>query len=117
MKKNELFERRRHRRVKVNIPVKYKEILSDEISSGGRRELESECMDLSRGGMQLVTNDAFHDSDEKLLETEFVLSGTDIRLVAHIVWNKYDVELKKHRTGVEFIVVKNTDLEAIGTIA
>lgn len=117
MKKNELFERRRHRRVKVNIPVKYREMLSDEVSPAGRHEMASECVNLSRGGMQLATSAALQESDEKLLETEFVLSGRDVRLVAHIVWNKFDPETKKYRAGVEFIVVKNADREAIGTIA
>jgi c-di-GMP-binding flagellar brake protein YcgR len=117
MKKNELFERRRHRRVKVNIPVKCREILSDEVSPGGSHELVSECINLSRGGMQLVTNNAFHNCDEKLVETEFVLSGKDVRLVAHIIWNKLDAETQNYRAGVEFIVIKSGDMEAIGTIA
>jgi c-di-GMP-binding flagellar brake protein YcgR len=117
MKRNELFERRKHKRVRVKIPVACRELLSDDIAGSVRPMSRSECVDISRGGMQIVKEKPWESPGEKLLETEFVLSGRAIRLIAHIVWNRFDAAAQKYRSGIEFIVIKNGDLESIGSIA
>jgi c-di-GMP-binding flagellar brake protein YcgR len=117
MNRNELFERRKHRRVRVNIPVKCREVLSNEASHNNRPAMQSRCEDLSRGGMKIITEHSLESSSEKLIEAEFTLSGRMVRLIAHVVWCVFDEAIKKHRTGVEFVVIKSTDMEAIGQIA
>ncbi len=117
MSDEDFIERRQYRRVKVNIPVRYREIVSDDYTRSGRLPNSSSCVDISRGGMQLLTDSPCCNSGGKLLETEFVMSGRKIRIIACVAWSKFDGNIKKFRSGVEFIVIKSGDLEVIGQIA
>jgi len=117
MSDNDFLERRQYRRVNVRIPVRYREINSDEIIVSKKILQNSECLNISRGGMQLITGDGWEKQDDKLIEAEFIMSGRNIRLIAHIAWSVFDSQIKKFRTGVEFIAIKSGDLEVIGQIA
>jgi c-di-GMP-binding flagellar brake protein YcgR len=117
MSEEDFLDRRKYRRVNVNIPVKYRVISSDDISSVERLSRNSKCVNISRGGMQIVTEEEWEANDEKLIEAEFIMSGRKIRLIAHVVWAGYDSAVKKYRAGMEFIVIKSGDLEVIGQIA
>ena len=117
MSDNDFSERRRYRRVNVSIPVRYREIGSDEIIESSRIFTASECSNLSRGGMQLVTDDCCEKTEDRLFEAEFVLSGKKVKLIARVAWLGFDSLIKKCRMGLEFIAVKSGDLEVIGQIA
>ena len=117
MSDNDFLERRRYRRVNVSIPVKYREVNSDEIIESTKILHDTECVNISRGGMQILTQDEWKKEEDKLIEAMFVMSGRNIRLIAHAAWSCYDASIKKFRTGVEFIAIKSGDLEVIGQIA
>lgn len=111
------IERRRYKRVNVSIPVRCREIATEEITRSGKMLRVTECVNISRGGMQLLTDEGWSQADDRLIEAEFVMSGRKMRLIAHIAWTHFDAQLKKTRTGVEFIAIKSGDLEVIGQIA
>jgi c-di-GMP-binding flagellar brake protein YcgR len=111
------IERRQYKRVNVSIPVRYREITSEEIIESGKKQHASECVNISRGGMQLVMDSGREKEDDKLLEAGFVISGRNIKLIAHISWTCFDSNINKFRTGLEFIAIKSGDLEVIGQIA
>ena len=117
MSDKDFIERRQHRRVNVSIPVRYREVNSGGTVLSKKILQQSECVNISRGGMQLITQGGWEKHDDILIEAEFMLSGRNIRLIAHITWAKPDPGSEKFRTGFEFIAIKNGDLEVIGQIA
>lgn len=117
MSDNNKVDQRKYRRVNVNIPVKYREIDVDEIIVSGKSLKASECVNISRCGMQLLTDAKWDREEDQLVEAEFVMSGKVIRIIADIAWTGFDSQINKFRTGVEFIAIKSGDLEVIGQIA
>jgi c-di-GMP-binding flagellar brake protein YcgR len=113
---SEYIERRMYGRVNVNIPVKYREIISDRITAPEMLNQDSRCVNISRGGMQLITGRKWVGTDESLVETEFIMSGRAIRIIGRVVWHVSDPS-GMCRSGLEFIVIKSGDLEVIGQIA
>lgn len=113
MARNELFERRKYRRLKVEVPVKHREVLSDDFISENRSLSASSAINISKGGMQIITDAAWTETGDRLIETEFNVNGRDIKVVSHIVWVALDSAIKKYRSGLEFIMVKSGDLEII----
>ncbi len=109
-------ERRRCRRVNVKIPIHYREINSNEIIRSVRTMRASECVNISRSGMQFIAGEGWRKQADRLIEAEFIMSGRRIRLIAHIAWSGFDSRLKKFRSGAEFIAIKSGDLEVIGQI-
>lgn len=116
MKRNELFERRKHRRVKIEAPAKHREVISDDFINEGRSFSPCVSVDMSKGGMQILTDEAWLDTGDRLVEIEFSMMGRAIKAIAHVVWFAYDDKLKKYRSGAEFIIIKSGDLELIGNL-
>jgi c-di-GMP-binding flagellar brake protein YcgR len=116
MIKNELFERRKHRRVKIEVPSKYREVLADDFINEKRPLEESHAINISKGGMQLVTDRAWAETGDRLIELEFSVMNRDIRIIAHVVWFARDDKADKYRSGLEFVVIKSGDVEVIGNL-
>ena len=117
MARNELFERRKYRRIKVDMELKFHEIITDSFFNEKGGPGCSRIIDISRGGMQILTENAWNEGGDKLIEAEFNIAGKPIRLIAHVVWSMYDDKLKMYRSGAEFIVVKSGDLDVIAEMA
>jgi c-di-GMP-binding flagellar brake protein YcgR len=77
---------------------------------------ESLTADISKGGMQIITDKAWLETGDRLIELECTLMNRDISVIAHVVWFVYDKKIQKYRSGVEFIVIKSGDIEAIGNL-
>jgi c-di-GMP-binding flagellar brake protein YcgR len=116
MSKNELFERRKHKRVKLESLTKHREVLTDDFINDNRRQAQSRAADISMGGMQIITDTAWAETGDRLVEIEMDLMQKAVKVVAHVVWFMYDSRIKKYRSGVEFIVIKNQDLEVIADL-
>lgn len=114
---SEYIERRKYERINVNIPIKYREIISDDIITREILLCNSRCINISRGGMRILTAEKWSGNEDRLVEAEFVMSGRVIRLIARVVWESFDSSTGMNRSGIEFIVIKSGDLEVIGQIA
>ena len=116
MVRNELFERRKHRRVKVEVPSRYRDVLADDFINEKRGLEDSYAINVSKGGMQLVTDRAWAETGDRLIELEFSVMNHDVRIIAHVVWFCRDEKAGKYRSGVEFVVIKSGDVEVIGNL-
>jgi c-di-GMP-binding flagellar brake protein YcgR len=116
MMRNELFERRNHRRMKVEVPAKFREVQADDFINEKCDMADSSAVNLSKGGMQLVTDRAWAETGDRLVEIEFNVMNRDIRIIAHVVWFARENTTGKYRSGVEFVVVKSGDAEVIGNL-
>jgi c-di-GMP-binding flagellar brake protein YcgR len=116
MVRNELFERRKHRRVKIEVPARYREVLADDFINEKRVLEESYAANISKGGMQLITRSAWAETGDRLIEIEFSVMNREIRIIAHVVWFAYDNKTAKYRSGIEFVVIKSGDVEVIGNL-
>lgn len=119
MPEGEIFvERRRFKRVEKRLQVSYKIVsLPDEISEikkqAGKKTVDS--ANISCGGIQLI--------DEEKLEPEYILrlefAAADEKKIitfAEIKWTAKDENEGKYRTGIEFLVLKEEDKQAIESL-
>jgi c-di-GMP-binding flagellar brake protein YcgR len=113
---NIYIERRKYKRINVSIPVKYREVTSDSVAAHGELIHDLRCVNISRSGMQIISDEKWSGKDECLIEAEFIMSGRVIRLIARVVWKIFDNSIGMHKSGIEFIVIKSGDLEVIGQI-
>lgn len=116
MSRNELFERRKYRRVAVDVPAKYREVITDDFIGDNRALVESQTVNVSKGGMQLITDRAWAESGDRLIELEFTIMNREIRIIAHVVWFYHDSKTNKYISGAEFVVIKSGDVEVIGNL-
>jgi c-di-GMP-binding flagellar brake protein YcgR len=116
MKRNELFERRKHRRVKIEARARYRQVLADDFINDKRALEESFAVNISKGGMQLITGSAWAETGDRLIELEFSVMNREISIIAQVVWCVYDNATGKYRSGVEFVVIKSGDVEVIGNL-
>ncbi len=105
------IEKRRHPRVDMKVPVRFK-----VINRGAERErILAEARDqgsttnLSTGGVALRTTEALKMSD--LIKLEIELSGRDrvIRTFAEVMWVVQDKDGKGREAGLQFLAVKTAD--------
>lgn len=100
------IERRGNRRFSITLPV--------NLSISGRADkpfINGHVMEMSKGGIRIVTNTAFHTGD--LLDMDILLPQEDTRIsgLAEVVWVRLATNPKIHRTltyvmGISFVQVE-----------
>jgi c-di-GMP-binding flagellar brake protein YcgR len=112
-------EKRKFKRIDKRITVTYKIVsMPDEIrkikSAADKNETES--ANISVGGIQLIDDEAL--SPEQIVRIEIKLESYPNPIVtfAEVKWSAKDDNIKKFRTGIEFLVLKEEDKKAIEDI-
>jgi len=112
-------ERRKYKRVDKQIEVTYKVVsLPSEIEELKKQHDKNttESVNISIGGIQLI-----EDAElvaEQILRIEMKLPGREEPVVtfAEVRWCAKDDHLKKYRSGIEFLVLKDEDKDLIEEI-
>ncbi|MFW6210849.1 MAG: hypothetical protein ACOC4H_01885, partial [bacterium] len=53
------------------------------------------------------------ESIDRLMRVEFKIKGINVRIIANIIWSKFDDSLKKYRSGVEFMMIRDDDMHIL----
>ncbi len=101
------FERRKHPRFIIDLPVRYNKADSP-------RNLYGRAMNVSEGGLLIYSYDQMN-VEQELMSNIFFLSGSElntIELKAEVVWT--DIDLNKawgdFRSGLKFVEISQTDM-------
>lgn len=97
-------QRRRHRRVAIDAPIRVSTIDPELDPRTGRpffRAFEDRCLDVSRGGLRLRTHEVLAPGRRVLLEVELP-EGPRIEAVARIAWTAH-AGPEHQDVGVEFL--------------
>ncbi|MFP4466522.1 MAG: PilZ domain-containing protein [Candidatus Goldiibacteriota bacterium] len=120
MPEGEIFiEKRRHARKEKILRAAYKCMETDE--EAGERDLKNEKIqtytaDISISGIQLLCEESF-DIDTVLRLDVFVDDvEKPLATFAEVRWCFKDPEIKKYRTGLEFLVIKEDHIAVIRKI-
>ncbi|MCX5701862.1 MAG: PilZ domain-containing protein [Candidatus Omnitrophica bacterium] len=115
------IERRKFKRLRVNFTVVYQvdRPLVARMTLGWRKEVEALMLDLSEGGMAIVTN--YNIPPETILSLKFTLinltlsSEKRIRIMRMTAQVRYNIPTgkKEHRLGVCFLEIEEEDRLAI----
>jgi hypothetical protein len=100
------FERRKHPRFSVDLPVEYRKIANP-------KSHPSHTGDLSEGGLLLYISEPFEIGQELTLKLFFNSGGKLISVNAHaqVVWKDIRIENKgSYRIGVKFVGISSEDL-------
>lgn len=113
------IEKRRHKRVEKKITVTYKVVSMpseiEKIKSAAEKN-ETQTANISVGGIQLIDNTGL--APEQILRIELKLESVKSNIVtfAEVKWSAKDDNIKKYRTGIEFLVLKDEDKKMIEEI-
>ena len=112
-----IIERRQNHRVSLTLPVRYKIFHLDQIENEIQEEsfrLSAKSLDISLGGIQVVSEDPLFVGDVLELEFDLPQAGR-VRTVAKMAWVKKGSgsDLGKTVCGIRFIPVYENDLEKI----
>jgi c-di-GMP-binding flagellar brake protein YcgR len=113
------IEKRRHKRVEKKVTVTYKVVSMpseiEKIKSAAEKN-ETETANISVGGVQLIDEAGL--SPEQILRIELKLESVKSNIVtfAEVKWSAKDDNIKKYRTGIEFLVLKDEDKKMIEEI-
>jgi c-di-GMP-binding flagellar brake protein YcgR len=105
------IEKRRHPRVDMKVPVRFKVInrASERERILAEARDQGQTTNLSTGGVALRTSESLKTSD--LIKLEIELSGRDrvIRTFAEVMWVVPDKDGKGMEAGLQFLAVKSAD--------
>ena len=122
------IDRRRSKRFRLKLPIKFRVYLPSQ-PDGGSTFLSAELHDLGQSGMRMMTNvvqqgslHIFHPdlaaSEQSRLEIEIPDGGQTLTLVGRVVW--YDRNPDEHpysfRVGVEFVDIGSEDRKRIQSL-
>ena len=112
-------EKRKFKRVDKRIIVTYKVVSMpsevEKIRNAATRN-EAESANISVGGIQLIDDTALTPDQIVRLEIKLENNPNLIVTFAEIKWSAKDDNIKRFRTGIEFLVLKEEDKEAIEQI-
>jgi len=112
-------EKRKFKRVEKKITVTYKVISMpaelEKIKSAAVKN-ETETANISVGGIQLIDDSPLKPEQIVRLEIKLPNHPAPIVTFAEIKWSAKDDDIKRYRTGIEFLVLKEEDKAAIEEI-
>lgn len=117
MPHGELFsERRMFKRLDTKMSVTYKVVSQPAEIESIKKETQrsvTETINISVGGIQLI--DDIQLKPEQILRLEFKPENKPINIItfAEVRWCAKDSDLGKYRTGLEFLVLKDEDKNAL----
>lgn len=112
-------EKRKFKRVDKRITVTYKVVSMpaelEKIKNAATKN-QTETVNISCGGIQLIDDYAL--SPEQIVRLEIKLENNSNMIVtfAEVKWSAKDENIKRFRTGIEFLVLKEEDKAAIEEI-
>jgi len=116
MPNGEIFaERRRHKRGNKKLKVTYKIISNADIDKPGIEPLKKtvDSHDISIMGIQLLCDEKL--SADQMLRLDIMLNDgfEPLATFAEVKWSKFDEAIKKFRTGMQFLVIKEDHIGII----
>ncbi|MEI7543177.1 MAG: PilZ domain-containing protein [bacterium] len=106
------IEKRKFKRVNKKIAVTYKVVSipneAEKIKASAEKN-KTETMNISLGGMQLVDGVPFIPGQIVRLEIKLDDNADMILTFAEVKWSVKDDVIKRYRTGIEFLVLKEED--------
>jgi c-di-GMP-binding flagellar brake protein YcgR len=120
MPSGELFsERRMFKRINTKVSVTYKVVSQAAEIESIKKETQrsiTETINLSVGGIQLI--DSIQLKPDMILRLEFRPQNNSAPIVtfAEVRWCAKDDDISKYRTGLEFLVLKDEDKNALQKI-
>jgi c-di-GMP-binding flagellar brake protein YcgR len=102
-------ERRKYKRVNLNVPVEYeifRALSQSLVTKDKAMKYEALCENISAGGIQLISD--IDMQPEQILKLKILHSG-EPRINAHatVRWSAFDKRLGKYRIGLEFYYLKD----------
>jgi len=113
---NGFFERRNQKRKKKSLDVSCRVINVYEnapVKKDAGKTRTGECFDISGGGMQVLYGEEIRPLQLIKLEFEIGDGGRKVQTIGEVKWTEYDRAMKLYRTGIEFLVMKASDIELI----
>lgn len=112
-------EKRKFKRVDKRITVTYKIVsMPAEVAKikTAAEKNETETCNISVGGIQLLDDKALTPEQIVRLEIKLENNPNPIVTFAEVKWSAKDDNIKRYRTGIEFLVLKEEDKAAIEEI-
>lgn len=109
------LEKRKENRVVLSVPIQYKIYKLDQLEKDIQDQVlnqRAEIQNVSLGGLQVVSPQAFRVGDILELELEIPAKGR-VRSVAKVVWSRKDDTPPDFRAGIQFIPVYEDDLRKL----
>lgn len=113
------FDKRKHPRIKVTIPVQYKVINETDEAVLALEErkslLKGDSKDVSAEGLFLVSDRILEKGD--ILKIEVVLPDEHkpVRAFSEVIWvSDHGLTEGKHGAGIYFMALRDEDADAIG---
>jgi Tfp pilus assembly protein PilZ len=110
------FDKRKHPRIKVSIPVKYKVITQTEeamaLLEQKRGPLAGSSVDVSAEGLCLVTPHELSKGDILKIEVNLPGEGQALRAFSEVVWTNPQ-DPSAHSAGIFFMALREEDAEKI----
>ena len=112
-------EKRKFKRVDKRVTVTYKVVSMpaevEKIKTAATKN-ETETANISCGGIQLIDDKALTPEQIVRLEIKLETHPNPIVTFAEVKWSAKDDNIKRYRTGIEFLVLKEEDKAAIEEI-
>ncbi len=112
-------EKRKFKRVDKRITVKYKVVSMpaevEKIKTAAVKN-QTETANISVGGIQLIDDTPLSPEQIVRLEIKLDTHPNPIVTFAEVKWSAKDDNIKRYRTGIEFLVLKEEDKAAIEEI-
>ena len=112
-------EKRKFKRIDKKITVTYKIVsMPAEVAKikTAAEKNETETANISVGGIQLIDDRALTPEQIVRLEIKLEKNPNAIVTFAEVKWSAKDDNIKRYRTGIEFLVLKEEDKAAIEEI-
>jgi c-di-GMP-binding flagellar brake protein YcgR len=110
------FDKRKHPRIKLNVPVKYKVINQTEeamaLLEQKRGPLAGKSMDVSAEGLCLLTEHELTPGDILKIEVNLPSEGQALRAFSEVVWSAQQ-EPGTHTAGIFFMALREEDADKI----
>ncbi len=112
-----VMEKRKHPRVTVTLPVKFKRLSRGEEArqalAEAREKQVSEATNVSAGGLALVTKAALRKHDLVKLELSLPNLASPVKAFAEVVWCREGGG--DHHCGITFLALKQEDEDILGS--
>ncbi len=112
------FDKRKHPRLKVQVPVEFKVVNQSEVTQllEQRKLIKSgDSKDLSAAGLFLVSEHALAKGDIVRLDVHLPNEPRPVRAFSEVVWcSDEGLSAGKHGSGIFFMALKDEDRERMG---
>jgi c-di-GMP-binding flagellar brake protein YcgR len=112
-------EKRKHKRIDKKVTVTFKVVSMpseiEKIKTAAEKN-SSETVNISVGGVQLINDSGLKPEQILRIEIRLENAKTNIVTFAEVKWSAKDDNIKRYRTGIEFLVLKDEDKKLIEEI-